>query len=387
MSVKDNALARLRDTIPEVTPNEARTLFDGGAVLIDIRPPAETALGMPVGAAVLTRDRLELNIEDHAPDPQSCVLLLCNSGVRSLFAADNLRQVGYTDVRSVAGGYQRWKSEKLPIEVPTSLNATERQRYARHILLPEVGLAGQQKLLDSHVLIVGAGGLGSPAAMYLAAAGVGHLTLIDHDVVDCSNLQRQILYTDASTGLPKTEVARSTLKALNPGIRVNAVNDRLDRTNVEDLFTGHDVIVDGSDNFPTRYLVNDACVKLGLPNVHGSVFRFEGQAAVFWPAGPDEKGPCYRCLYPQPPPPELAPTCGEAGVMGVLPGVVGLLQATETIKLLLGLGDLLTSRILHYDALQARFTDHNVSRDPNCAVCGDNREFPGYQDYDSLCSA
>ncbi len=385
MSLKDMTLARLRDKIVEVSPSVARALHASGAVLIDIRTPEETALGIPAGAALLNRDRLELNIEDHAPDPTTTVLLLCNSGVRSLLAADNLVHVGYRDVRSVAGGFVRWKSEQLPVDVPISLGAHARQRYARHLLLPEIGLEGQDRLLRSRVLIVGAGGLGSPVALYLAAAGVGTLTLVDHDVVDRSNLQRQVLYADSNTGEPKTEAARTRLRALNPDVRINAVSQKLDRENVEELFADHDVIVDGSDNFPTRYLINDACVRLGLANVYGSVFRFEGQASVFWPAQPGEPTPCYRCLYPQPPPPELAPSCGEAGVLGVLPGVIGLLQATETLKLLLGIGDLLTSRLLHYDALQARFTTHRIRPDPNCEYCSGQGEFPGYTDYEQFC--
>lgn len=386
MSLKDATLARLRKKIAEVSPAEAKALQENGSILIDIRTHEETSLGIPAGAALLNRDRLELNIEDHAPDPGATVLLLCNSGVRSLLAADNLLAVGYSDVRSVAGGFVRWKSERLPLEVPVSLGANQRQRYSRHLLLPEVGLEGQHTLLQSRVLIVGAGGLGSPAALYLAAAGVGTLTLVDHDVVDRSNLQRQVLYSDTNTGLPKTEAARTRLKALNPDVRINAVDQKLDRTNVEELFADHQVIIDGTDNFPTRYLINDACVRLGLPNVYGSVFRFEGQTSVFWPAQPDEPTPCYRCLYPQPPPPELAPGCGEAGVLGVLPGLIGLLQATETLKLLLGLGDLLTSRLLHYDALQARFTTHRIQPDPNCEYCSGEGEFPGYSDYQDFCS-
>jgi len=385
MSLKDTTLARLREKIVEVSPSAAKALHSSGAVLIDIRTPEETAMGIPAGAALLNRDRLELHIEEHAPDLEATVLLLCNSGVRSLLAADNLLNVGYRDVRSVAGGFLRWKSEQLPIDVPVSMGTNERQRYARHLLLPEIGLDGQNTLLRSRVLIVGAGGLGSPVALYLAAAGVGTLTLVDHDVVDRSNLQRQVLYADSNTGTPKTEAARARLNALNPDVRVNAVGKKLISANVEDLFSGHDVIVDGSDNFPTRYLINDACVRLGLPNIYGSVFRFEGQASVFWPAQPGAPTPCYRCLYPQPPPPELAPSCGEAGVLGVLPGVIGLLQATETLKLLLGLGDLLTSRLLHYDALQARFTTHRIRPDPSCRYCAGHGEFPGYMDYEEFC--
>jgi molybdopterin/thiamine biosynthesis adenylyltransferase len=252
-------------------------------------------------------------------------------------------------------------------------------------VIPEVGEEGQARLLDSRVLLVGAGGLGSPAAFYLAAAGVGTLGLVDDDVVDRTNLQRQILHTEERVGMPKVESARRTLEALNPSIRIAGHRTRLDASNVESLLAGYDVVVDGTDNFPTRYLVNDACVRLRIPNVHGSVYRFEGQVSVFWPARPGAPGPCYRCLYPEPPPPELAPSCAEAGVLGVLPGVVGLLQAVETVKLLLGLGEPLAGRLLQYDALAARFTRLSLERDPGCRLCGEGASFTGYVDYAQAC--
>ena len=312
---------------------------------------------------------------------------MCAGGVRSLFAAENLRQLGYEDVASVAGGFNRWKSDGLAVETPRVLNAAERERYGRHLLMPEVGEAGQARLGESKVLLIGAGGLGSPAAYYLAAAGVGRVGIVDHDVVERSNLQRQILHTDERVGTSKVESARRTLLGLNPTIEVVGIERRVTSANVEEIFAGWDVIVDGSDNFPTRYLVNDACVKLNVPNVHGSIYRFEGQVSVFWPGYPARRGPCYRCLYPAPPPPELAPSCAEAGVLGVLPGVVGTLEAIETIKLLLELGDPLVGRLLHYDALRQRFTELTLAADDDCGVCAPGRDFPGYVDYEEFCSA
>jgi molybdopterin/thiamine biosynthesis adenylyltransferase len=271
--------------------------------------------------------------------------------------------------------------------MPRLLDANARERYSRHLLMPEVGEAGQIKLLDSQVLLIGAGGLGSPAALYLAAAGVGTLGIVDHDIVDRSNLQRQILHADNRVGTPKVDSARQSIEALNPTVKVIDFNARLDSGNVEEIFSGFDVIVDGSDNFPTRYLVNDACVKLGLPNVHGSVYRFEGQVAVFWPNWKKRRGPCYRCLYPEPPPPELAPSCAEAGVLGVLPGVIGLLQAVETLKLLLDIGEPLIGRLLYYNAAEARFMELQTPRNSACNYCGDHAEFPGYSDYEHFCAA
>ena len=387
MKAKQRRLDELRGTVPEVTPREAADLVAAGAALIDVREPEEVAQGSPPAAQRLVRGFLELRIEEAVPENGRTVLVMCAGGVRSLFAAEGLQRMGYRDVRSVVGGFNRWKEEGLPVEVPRSMGAAERERYSRHILMPEVGEAGQEKLLDSSVLLVGAGGLGSPAALYLAAAGVGHLAVVDDDVVERSNLQRQVLHTDGRTGRPKVESAEAALSALNPGIEVVGLRERVDSSNVERLFEGRDVIVDGSDNFPTRYLVNDACVKLGLPNVHGSVYRFEGQVSVFWPGRPGAPGPCYRCLYPEPPPPEMAPSCVEAGVLGVLPGVIGLLEAVETIKVLLGIGDPLVGRLLHYDALQARFKELELARDPGCAYCAEGASFPGYVDYEEFCAS
>ncbi len=384
---KDQRLAELKRSVPEVEPRAAHELHTAGAALIDVREPDEVAQGSPSGAERLVRGFLELRVEDAVPDKERTVLVLCAGGVRSLFAAEGLQKLGYRDVRSVIGGFNRWKNEGLPVEVPRMLSSPERERYSRHILMPEVGEKGQLRLLASNVLIVGAGGLGSPVAWYLAAAGVGKLGLVDHDVVERSNLQRQILHTDARVGTSKVESARATLAGFNPAVQVVPYEVRLDSSNVERLFTGYDVVVDGSDNFPTRYLVNDACVKLGMPNVHGSIYRFEGQVSVFHPRHARRRGPCYRCLYPEPPPPELAPSCAEAGVLGVLPGVIGLIEAVETVKLLLDLGDPLVGRLLHYDALAARFSEFELEADPNCRNCSDPARFPGYVDYERFCAA
>jgi len=387
MKAKDQRLADLKASIPEVSPREAAELQQKGAVLIDVREPDEIAQGSPPGAHRIVRGFLELRVEDIAPDPSKSVLVMCAGGVRSLFAAEGLRLLGYRDVRSIAGGFNRWKQDGLPVEVPRSLSERDRERYARHLLMPEVGEKGQQKLLDSKVLLIGAGGLGSPAALYLGAAGVGKLGIVDMDVVERSNLQRQILHTDERTGTSKVASARATLQALNPGIEVQGFEARLDASNVDAIFPGWDVVLDGSDNFATRYLVNDACVKHAIPNVHGSIYRFEGQVSVFWPAYPARRGPCYRCLYPEPPPPELAPSCAEAGVLGVLPGVVGTMEAVETIKILLGIGDPLVGRLLHYDALRQRFTELALGPDPACKYCAPGAKFPGYVDYERFCPA
>jgi molybdopterin/thiamine biosynthesis adenylyltransferase/rhodanese-related sulfurtransferase/molybdopterin converting factor small subunit len=385
---KDRRVAELRRTITEITPGEAHKLAADGAVLVDVREPDEVAAGSPSGALRIVRGFLELRIEQSVPDVDTPLLLMCAGGLRSLLAADDLLRLGYRNVRSVAGGFNRWKSDGLPVEVPRALGPRHRERYARHLLIPEVGEAGQLKLLESRVLLIGAGGLGSPAAVYLAAAGVGTLGIVDDDVVDRSNLQRQILHTDDRVGKPKVESARATLLALNPDVDVISHPVRLTSDNVEGIFAGYDLVIDGSDNFPTRYLVNDACVRLGLPNVHGSIFRFEGQVSVFWPGRKDSPGPCYRCLFPEPPPPELAPSCAEAGVLGVLPGVIGTLEAVEAIKILLGAGEPLVGKLLHYDALAARFATVRVDRDPSCRYCGDHvKTFPGYVDYERFCAS
>jgi molybdopterin/thiamine biosynthesis adenylyltransferase/rhodanese-related sulfurtransferase len=385
MSATQRLLRELRASIPQTTPREAHEKSRNGSVLVDIREHDELSEGVPPRSRRIVRGFLELRIEQEVPDPDTPVMVLCASGVRSLFAAAALRQLGYTRVSSVAGGFGAWKRQGLPVETPRILTEEERERYGRHLTIPEVGEAGQIKLRNSKVLMVGAGGLGSPAAFYLAAAGVGRLALVDDDVVDRSNLQRQILHTDERVGQPKVKSARQTIQALDPSVVVDEHQTRLTADNVERLFAGHDVVVDGTDNFPTRYLVNDACVKLGIPNVHGSIFRFEGQVSVFWPGRQSAPGPCYRCLYPAPPPPEFAPSCAEAGVLGVLPGVIGLLQAVETIKLLLGLGDPLVGKLLQYDALESRFHLLRLDRDPSCAYCADGRPFPGYVDMQHAC--
>ena len=386
LSAKDRRIVELRAIIPEVTPTEAHQRQAAGALLIDVREPDEVAHGSPAGAERLVRGFLELRIEALEPDTNRELLVMCAGGLRSLFAAEGLRALGYTRVASVSGGFNRWQQDGLPVELPLTLDAAARERYSRHILMPEVGEKGQLRLLGAKVLCIGAGGLGSPAALYLAAAGIGNLTLVDDDIVDRSNLQRQILHTDDRVGEPKVESARHTLAALNPTITLVTHRVRLRSDNVEDVIRGHDVVLDGSDNFATRYLVNDACVKLGIPNVHGSIYRFEGQVSVFWPKFQHRRGPCYRCLYPAPPPPEMAPSCAEAGVLGVLPGVIGTLEAVEVIKIVLGIGDPLVGRLLHYDALRQRFTELTVERNPDCLWCGDERPFPGYIDYEAFCS-
>ncbi|SMH59234.1 molybdopterin-synthase adenylyltransferase MoeB [Azospirillum agricola] len=368
MSLKDRRLAELRARIAEVGPADALALQRGGALLVDVREDEETAPGSPAGALRLPRGFLELRIEDKAPDPARTILLLCAGGTRSLFAAEDLARLGYADVRSVAGGFSAWKAAGLPVEVPPQFDAAQRERYRRHLTMPEVGEAGQHRLMRSRVALIGAGGLGSPIALYLAAAGVGRLTLIDDDRVERSNLQRQILHAESRIGQRKVESGRTALLDLNPTIEVVAHDTRLEAGNVLELLGGHDVVVDGSDNLPTRYLVNDACLRLGVPNVYGAIFRFEGQVAVFGGAAPGLR-PCYRCLFPEPPPAEYAPSCAEAGVLGVLPGVIGTIMAAETIKLLLGLGEPLAGRLMLYDGLRGEFNEIAVPADPDCPSC------------------
>lgn len=384
-SAGEKRLAALRETVPELTPEQARRRQDQGAVLLDVREQEEVAGGSPDGAIRLGRGYLELRIEESVPDLETPLMVLCGSGTRSLFAAEDLQRLGYGDVSSVAGGFNRWKNDGLPFETPRMLDAAARERYSRHLLMPEVGEAGQLKLADSRVLLIGAGGLGSPAALYLAAAGVGLLGIVDHDVVDRSNLQRQVIHADDRVGMPKAESARQAIHALNPEVRVVLHSKYLDSSTVDAIFPQYDLVIDGTDNFATRYLINDACIKHGLPNVHGAVFRFEGQVSVFWPGRKPTPGPCYRCLFPEPPPPELAPSCSEAGVLGVLPGVIGLLQAVETVKLLLGIGEPLVGRLLLYDALAGRFQEMQLAPDPACAYCSAGTPFPGYVDYQQFC--
>ena len=387
MKAIDHRLSELRKKIPEVTPRQAIELQRQGAVLVDVREPDEIGAGTPAGALPIGRSYLELNIEDHVPDKEKTLIILCAVGQRSLFASEDLRHLGYRDVRNLAGGFNRWKNEGIPFQIPRVLNADARERYSRHLLMPEVGESGQLKLLDSRVLLIGAGGLGSPAALYMAAAGVGTLGIVDQDVVDRSNLQRQILHADSRVGESKIDSATESIRALNPAVKVVGHETRLASDNVEEILNGYDLVIDGSDNFPTRYLINDACVKLGMPNVHGSVYRFEGQVTVFWPAYNKRSGPCYRCLYSEPPPPELAPSCAEAGVLGILPGVIGLLQAVEGIKILLNIGEPLVGRLLYYDALRASFSELRLERDLKCRYCSNTEVFPGYIDYEHFCAA
>jgi len=368
MKTKSELLKDARINVPEVTPQELSRQSPRPAIL-DVREKQEADAGMLPGARLVPRGFLELRIEELLPDRGADVVLYCGGGTRSLLAGKTLREMGYTRVRSMSGGFSAWKDAGLPVEMPVKLSEAQRARYSRHLLIPEVGEAGQARLLKSKVLLIGAGGLGSPTALYLAAAGVGRLGIIDDDVVDESNLQRQILHTTDRVGMPKTESARKTLQALNPDVAVDEHRLRLQRDNALELFARYDLVVDGSDNFGTRYLVNDACVLLQKPNVHGSIFRFDGQATTFVPGG---GRPCYRCLFPEPPPPELAPSCQEAGVLGVLPGIIGLVQAVEAVKLLLGRGEPLVGRLLLYDALEQKFREVKYARDPGCPACGDD---------------
>lgn len=377
-------LADLRRHIPEVLPAEALARQAQGALLIDVREDAERTAGSPSGALGLSRGFLELRIEQAQPDRDRPLLVLCGSGVRSLLAAESLQRLGYRDVHSVAGGYERWKAEGLPV-ASGALDADAAERYARQLRLPQVGEAGQAKLAAARVVLLGAGGLGAPAALYLAAAGVGQLTLIDDDRVERSNLHRQVIHADARVGMPKTESARITLAALNPRVNVVTRNERLQAANVEALLGGHDVLIDGADNFPSRYLLSAAALRLKLPMVYGAVERFGGQVSVFDPR--NVASPCYRCLFPEPPAATDAPNCSEAGVLGVLPGIIGLLQATEALKLLLGIGEPLVGRLLSFDALGMHFRETRVPRDPDCPGCGQSAVFRGYEDIARFCAA
>ena len=374
-------------SIAEHAPADALDRQRRGAVLIDVREAHERATGMAAGARGIAMGELVYAPDAHLPGRDAELLLICQSGMRSLRAAQMLAEQGYARVASVAGGTVRWIAEGLPVERPDDgIDADFAERYSRHLRLPQIGLAGQRRLEAARVLLVGAGGLGSPAAYYLAAAGVGTLRIADDDVVDRSNLQRQILHTDAAIGTPKVASAAMALTALNPRTTVDAVRERVSSANVEHLLDGVDVVIDGADNFAARYLLNDACVKLGKPLVYGAVHRFEGQASVFDAGRRRGAAPCYRCLFPEPPPPDAAPNCAEAGVLGVLPGVIGLIQATEAIKLLLQIGEPLAGRLLQFDALSMRFRETRLSPDPECPVCAPGREFPGYIDYAAFCS-
>ena len=375
-------LKSTRERIREVdTSGAAVEVAGAGTVVLDVREPDEYEQGALPGAVHIPRGHLESQVEGRIPDRDAHIVVYCAGGTRSAFAADTLTQLGYTDVASMAGGFNKWKDEGRPWRTPAVLSADQRNRYQRHLLLPEVGGAGQQKLLDSKVLLIGAGGLGSPAALYLAAAGVGTLGVVDMDVVDASNLQRQILHNFDRVGERKVDSAKKTLTAMNPDVDVVTYDVRLGADNILGIFAGYGVVVDGTDNFPTRYLVNDASVKLDIPVVHGSIFRFEGQASVYLP----HHGPCYRCQVPEPPPAELAPSCAEAGVLGVLPGIIGSVQAMETIKLLLGIGEPLVGRLLAYDALDESFRTFRVNRDPGCPACSIPPDQLVIAEYDELC--
>ncbi|MBM3664518.1 MAG: molybdopterin-synthase adenylyltransferase MoeB [Actinobacteria bacterium] len=376
-------LATAREVIPAVEPSEVapRVEAGDGPLIIDVRETAEWDQGHLPGAVHIPRGFLESRVAGATSGLDQELLISCASGQRSLLAAKTLADMGYSNVTNLAGGFARWKQNNYPVEVPRILSPAQRSRYSRHVLIPEVGEEGQLKLLDGKALLIGAGGLGAPAAYYLAAAGVGTIGLVDDDEVDESNLQRQIIHTTERVGMNKGESAREAIRALNPEVQVNVHPLRVNRDNVLDLLEEYDVVVDGADNFPTRYLLADASLMTRTPLVHASILRFEGHASVFNPY----EGPCYRCLFPEPPPPDLAPSCGEAGVLGVLCGVMGSIQATEAIKVLLGMGDTLSGRLLIYDALGMTFTELKVRRDPDCPSCGPTADLQ-LRDYEAWCA-
>ena len=381
--VSQKMLRQARGEVTEWSASEVKRRLDAGEQLplVDVREKIEWNDGYIPGAVHVPRGYLELQIEEALPDKDQPVVLYCAGGVRSLLAAETLRQMGYKEPISMSGGYTGWQNAGLSTVKPRILDDTQRKRYSRHLLVPEVGEAGQLKLLDAKVLLLGAGGLGAPAALYLAAAGVGTLGLVDMDVVEESNLQRQIIHSTARVGKLKTESARETIQGLNPDVKVITHNEWLDKSNVARIIADYDLIVDGTDNFPTRYLLNDAAIIANKPVVHGSVFRFEGQVTVFKPY----EGPCYRCLFREPPPPELAPSCAEAGVLGVRPGTIGMLQATEAIKLILGIGEPQVGRLLMYDALSETCDELKLRRDPNCPACGENAHPEDLPTYEEIC--
>jgi molybdopterin/thiamine biosynthesis adenylyltransferase/rhodanese-related sulfurtransferase len=388
-------IKEVRSRIEEIDPSAVKEELElrdrnGNAekaiALIDVREQHEYEAGHLPGAIHVPRGHLESRIENAVPDRERRVVLYCATGQRSALAADTLKQqLGYEDVASMNGGFVLWRDRGYEFVQPRILTDVQKQRYSRHLLIPEVGIEGQQKLLDAKVLLVGAGGLGSPAALYLAAAGVGTLGIVDDDVVDLTNLQRQVIHNSERVGEPKVESARKTIAALNPDVEVKPYQTRLNADNVLDLIRDYDVIVDGADNFPTRYLLNDAAVRERKPVVHASILGFDGQLTVFLPY----EGPCYRCLYPQPPPADLAPSCGANGVLGVLPGIMGLLQANEAIKLIIGKGEPLVGRLLLFEALSTQFTELKVRRDAACPVCGDDVDLESteFEDYEALCAA
>jgi adenylyltransferase/sulfurtransferase len=375
---------QLKSEIEEVDVSRASELRETDSpVFVDVRERSEWDEGHVPGAVHVPKSHLESRIEQAVPERDATVVVYCASGSRSVFAAKTLEELGYEHVSSMSGGFTEWKRNGFPFDLPRALDETKRRRYSRHLLIPEVGEEGQLRLLDARMLLIGAGGLGSPAALYLAAAGVGTLGIVDDDAVDETNLQRQIVHSTDRLGESKAESAKRTIEALNPDVTVQVYKERLTSENVDRILgEGWDVIVDGADNFPTRYLLNDGSVWHGIPVVHGSIFRFEGQTTVFKP----KDGPCYRCLFPQPPPPELAPSCAEGGVLGVLPGIVGSLQANEALKLALGAGEPLVGRLLLFDALETQFTEITLRRDPDCPVCGDHPTITDYIDYVEFCA-
>ncbi|WP_437971830.1 molybdopterin-synthase adenylyltransferase MoeB [Sorangium sp. So ce260] len=376
-------ISDVRKSIRELSLSELKRRLDDKAplVLLDVREKEEYRAGFIPGAISIPRAFLEMQVEQKLPDKSAHIVAYCAGGTRSALAAKTLQELGYTNVESANPGFVRWKDLNYPVEMPPNLTEAQRDRYSRHLLLPEVGEAGQAKLLAAKVLLLGAGGLGSPAALYLAAAGVGTLGLVDADVVDNSNLQRQILHATSRVGMPKVDSAETAIRDLNPDVKVVKFQERVDSSNVDRIFDQFDIIVDGCDNFPTRYLVNDASVFKKKPVVHGSIFRFEGQVTTFMPG----VGPCYRCLYPEPPPPHLAPSCQEAGVLGILPGIIGIIQATEAVKLILGQGTPLIGRLLTYDSLRMKFGELKLRRDKGCPACGESPTITSYIDYEGFC--
>jgi molybdopterin/thiamine biosynthesis adenylyltransferase/rhodanese-related sulfurtransferase len=378
-------MAEARKEIPEVSAQQVNELLKNNGkspVILDVRESDEWRQGHLEGALPLPRGFLEIKVESAVPNKEAPIIAYCAGGVRSLLAAKAMKEMGYQNVSSMAGGYAAWKNGGFKWVQDFQYTPEQLIRYSRHFLLPEVGEDGQAKLLQAKVLMVGAGGLGSPSAYYLAAAGVGTLGIIDNDVVDISNLQRQILHANDRVGMPKVESAKKTLEGLNPDVKVIPYQAKLTSENIMDIIKDYDLVIDGCDNFPTRYLVNDACVLAGKPNVHGSIFQFEGQATVFYPG----KGPCYRCLYPEPPPAEMAPSCAEAGVLGVLPGLIGVIEALEAVKIILGKGETLVGRLLHFNTLTMEINTLKLRRDPNCPMCGDHPTIHELIDYEEFCS-
>jgi sulfur-carrier protein adenylyltransferase/sulfurtransferase len=378
-------MADARKDVPELSAQQVNELLTNNGkshVILDVRESDEWRQGHLEGAVPLPRGFLEIKVETAIPDKQTPIIAYCAGGVRSLLAGKILKEMGYQNVTSMTGGYNAWKNGGFKWVQDFQYTPEQLIRYSRHFLLPEVGEDGQAKLLQAKVLMVGAGGLGSPSAYYLAAAGVGTIGIIDNDVVDISNLQRQILHTNDRVGTPKVESAKKTLEGLNPDVKVIPYQANLTSENIMEILKDYDLVVDGCDNFPTRYLVNDACVLMGKPNVHGSIFQFEGQATVFYPG----KGPCYRCLYPEPPPAEMAPSCAEAGVLGVLPGLIGTIEALEAIKIILGKGDTLIGRLLCFNTLTMEINNLKLRRDPNCPLCGDQPTIHELIDYEEFCS-